>query len=99
MPEVIRCLRPVTSSASAAPRIAKLSDSVPPLVKMTSDGSAPMSAATALLRAVEGGLRLLAVVMNTRRIAEKIPERARHGLGGGRIHRSRGVVIEVDAHG
>ena len=48
MPDVMRCLRPVTSSASAAPRIAKLSASVPPLVKTISAGSAPISAATAL---------------------------------------------------
>ena len=53
-------MRPVASSASAAPRIAKLSASVPPLVKITSEGSAPIRAATALLAIVEGGLRLLA---------------------------------------
>ena len=35
--------RPVASSASAAPRSARLSDSVPPLVNTISAGSAPIS--------------------------------------------------------
>ncbi len=72
----IRWRRPVGSSASAAPRIAKLSDSVPPLVKTISDGSALISAATADPRLVERRLRLLAEVMNARRVAEQIACRA-----------------------
>ena len=41
---------------------------------------------------------LLPVVMNTRRIAEKILECAHHGVRGGRVDRGRRVVIEIDAH-
>ena len=41
-----RCLRPDGSSASAAPRIARLSLSVPPAVKTISEASAPISAPT-----------------------------------------------------
>ncbi len=40
--------RPAGSRASAAPRMARLSLSVPPLVNTTSDGSALMSSATRL---------------------------------------------------
>jgi hypothetical protein len=42
-----RWRRPVASAASAAPRMAKLSLSVPPLVRTISDGSALISPATA----------------------------------------------------
>ena len=49
-------------------------------------------------RVVDCGLCLLPVVMNTRRIAEKILEGAHHGIGGRRIDRGRRVVIEVNAH-
>ncbi len=42
----IRWRRPDASRASAAPRMAKLSDSVPPLVNTISEGSALSSAAT-----------------------------------------------------
>ena len=66
----MRCRRPVGSSASAAPRSAKLSASVPPLVNTISDGSAPMSAATADARVVEQRLGALAEVMDARRVAE-----------------------------
>ena len=47
---------------------------------------------------IDRGLCLLAIVMNTRCIAEKMLERAHHGVGGRRIDRCRRVVIEVDAH-
>ena len=50
-------------------------------------------------RLVQGRLCLLPVVMNTRRIAEKVCERSRHRLGDGRIDRGGRVVIEVNAHG
>ncbi len=43
---VTRCLRPDGSMASAAPRIARLSLSVPPAVKTISEGSAANSEAT-----------------------------------------------------
>ena len=98
MPDVMRCLRPVGSSASATPRIAKLSASVPPLVKITSAGSAPIKAADGAPRVVDCRLCLLPIVMNTRRIAEKMLKGAHHGLGGQSIDRRRRVVIEIDAH-
>jgi hypothetical protein len=43
--EVTRWVRPVARAQRAAPVIARLSDSVPPLVKYSSPGSAPMHAA------------------------------------------------------
>jgi hypothetical protein len=45
--EVMMWRLPLASAASAAPRRAKLSASVPPLVNTTSAGSAPISSATA----------------------------------------------------
>ena len=71
----IRCRRPVGSSASAAPRIAKLSDSVPPLVNTISDGSALMQRGDRRSRVVERRFRLLAEVVNARRVAELIAGR------------------------
>jgi hypothetical protein len=49
-------------------------------------------------RVVHGSLRLLPVVMNTRRIAEKILEGAHHRLRRRRAHWRGGVVIQIDAH-
>ena len=67
--------RPVGSSASAAPRMARLSDSVPPAVKTTSDGSPPISAATDAAGHVDGALRLLPEAVDARGIADQVAHR------------------------
>ena len=78
--------------------MAKLSDSVPPLVKTISDGSAPMSAATRRPRVVDRGLGLLAEVVDARRVAEQVARRGGDGVGHLRSERGRRVVVEVDTH-
>ena len=65
-------------SASAAPRRAKLSASVPPAVKTTSAGSAPISVATLVRASSMRGLGLLAEGVDARRIAERRGQRLRH---------------------
>src|SRR5688572_1579785 len=47
---------------------------------------------------IDRRLCLLPVVMNTRRIAEKMLEGAHHGIGGRGIHRGRRIMIKVNAH-
>ena len=93
-----RCRRPPGSSASAAPRMAKLSDSVPPLVYTISDGSAPDQGGDSRARLVHGGFRPLAEVMHAGRIAKLVPrcrdDRLEH-LG---RERGGGVVVEIDTH-
>ena len=80
--------------------MAKLSLSVPPLVKTTSDGSAPISAATALRAWSIDRLGPLPEVVDARRVAELLPQRGRHGVGDRREDRGRGVMVEIDAlHG
>ena len=86
-------------AASATPRMAKLSLSVPPLVKTTSDGSPPISAATARC-----GPRRAAALARCPKwwtldgLPNSLPQRGRHALDdrGGRGR--RGVVVEVDPH-
>jgi hypothetical protein len=56
MPQVIRCLRPDASNASAAPRMAMLSASVPPAVKTISDASADKRAETEALASSRAAL-------------------------------------------
>ncbi len=80
MAVAIRWRRPLTSSASAAPRMAKLSLSVPPLVKTTSDGSAPISAATGAAGVVERRLGALPEMVHARRVAELLPQRCGHAV-------------------
>ena len=95
--ETIRCRRPDGSRASAAPRRAALSPSVPPAVKTISGGSAPSRAGHRGARLVERGLGLLAEMVDARRVA---PGVARHGgqaFERGRDERGRRVVVEVDA--
>ena len=80
----IRCLRPVGSSASATPRMAKLSPSVPPPVNTISDGSAPMQRRHLRSRLVEGRLGPLPEVVDARRVAELLPEHGAHAVDDGR---------------
>src|SRR5205807_1822663 len=47
---------------------------------------------------VESGLRLLAEVMNTRRVAEKIPCSGSDGVGNPRGEGGRRVVVKIDTH-
>ena len=93
-----RCRRPDGSSASAAPRTARTSASVPLPVKMTSVGSPPTRAATAARARVEPRLGPLAPAVHAGGVAEVLPEGAVHGVRDRRIDRRRGVVVEVDRH-
>ena len=99
-PETIRCRRPVASSASAAPRMAALSLSVPPAVKTTSAASAPMQLGHLGPGLVEHGLGLLAEMVDARRVAPDVARdlAVRRSSDGG-DERGRGVVVQVDAHG
>ena len=93
----IRCRRPVGSSASAAPRIAKLSLSVPPLVKTTSEGSAPNQGGHLRARLVQCGLGPLTEMVDARRVAELVAQGRHHPFDDGRRNRRGGVVIEINA--
>ena len=94
----MRWRRPVGSSASATPRSAKLSDSVPPLVKTISDGFGADQRRDRDPRLVEQRLGPLAEVMDARRVAEIVGQGAGHGLDDRRVDRGGGVVVEVDPH-
>ena len=91
-------LRPVGSSASATPRIAKLSDSVPPLVYTTSEGSALIRAATAARASSRAAFALLSEVVDARGVAELVACRRHDGVDDVWADRGRRVVVEVDAH-
>ena len=98
MPVVTIWRRPEGSSASAAPRSARLSASVPLPVKTTSLGSASISAATLRARVVEQGLGALSEGVHGRRIAKFGAEYTIDGLDDLRSGRCRRVVVEIDAH-
>ncbi len=97
----IRCRRPDDSSASATPRRAKLSDSVPPLVKTTSETSALNQVGDGRAGLVQNPLRALTELMDARRVAEvavRGPQHADHRLDDGWVERGGRVVVEIDAH-
>ena len=70
---------------------------MPPLVNTISAGSAPISCAIDAARLVEQRLGALPEVMDARRVAEILGERARHRLDDRGVGRGGGVVVEVDA--
>ena len=74
-----------------------LSPSVPPLVKTTSDGSAPIRLATSRPRLVDRRLGLLTEMVDARRVAELLPQRRRHPVDDRRKQGGRRVMVEVDA--
>ena len=74
MPLVTRCRRPRGSSASATPRRARLSASVPPAVKTSSVGSAPMSAATPARRRSRCALARWPKACDARGVAEVVAQ-------------------------
>ena len=76
-----RCRRPVGSSASATPRSAKLSASVPPLVNTTSDGSPPISAATAERASSSTAFARWPKWCTLEALPKSSVEHASHGLG------------------
>ena len=91
-------LAPAGSSASAAPRIAKLSPSVPPR------GEDHLRRLRRRSRAATGraprrrGFGLLPEMVDAGRVAPDVPHRLVHPVGDRRGERGRRVVIEVDAH-
>src|SRR4030095_16067140 len=97
-----RWRRPAGSRASAAPRMAALSLSVPPLFKTISDGSA-MFRSTSRVRgsSMDGSvlyrLGLLPEVMDNRRFAVILSQGGRHRVHARGSHGRCGVVVQVDA--
>ena len=85
-------------AASATPRIARLSASVPPLVKMISCGRAPIRSANRAARDVEPGLRRLSERVYARRVAELAAQDRDGGLEHRRLERRRRIVVEVHVH-
>ena len=94
----MRCRRPVGSSASATPRSAKLSDSVPPLVNTISDGSAPIRAATDERASSSTALARWPKWCTLEAFPKSSVSARGHRLGDRRIDRRGGVMVEVDAH-
>ena len=91
----------VCGRRAASPLIARLFDSVAPLVNTTSRNRAPMSAATCS-RALFDGLAGLPAerMIPARRVAEVLREKRQHGIEHARIDRSRRVGVEIDGvHG
>src|SRR5674476_1372607 len=90
----MRCL-PFGLSIRAAPKMARLFDSVPPLVKMISLGFAPRNFA-ARSRASSSSARLAPDVMDARRIAPDFAEERQHRVTHRQVERGRGVVIKIN---
>ena len=96
---VIRCLRPDGSSASAAPRIARLSLSVPPAVKTISDGVGADQGGDRTPRLVQRGFGLLTEMVHAGRVAPHLAQRLGHPVGDQRVERGRRVMVQIDTHG
>ena len=94
----IRWRRPRASAASATPRMAALSASVPPLVKTISEGSPLSERRNRGPGLVERRLGLLAEEMHTRRVSEYVARHASHRLRYFRRQGSRRVVVKIDTH-
>ncbi len=95
---VTRCLRPDGSIASAAPRIARLSLSVPPAVKTISEASPPIKRATGTPRFVQRGFGLLTEMVNAGRVAPDVAHRLGHPVGDQGVERGRRVMVQIDTH-
>ena len=94
---VVTMWRPLAARARAAPRRARLSDSVAPEVNTISSGAAPTSAATARARASTAACGLLAEhVAAARGVAEALAEVGQHRRDHRGIDGRGGVVVEVD---
>ena len=76
--------------------IAVLFDSVPPLVKTTSDGSQPSKCRNPLSREVDRRAHLFSKPITARWIAPKFFQIQHHLLDYGRIGPRGGVVIEIN---
>ena len=96
---VTRCLRPDGSSASAAPRIARLSLSVPPAVKTISDGIGADQGADRAPGLVQRGFGLLTEMVNAGRVAPHLAQGLGHPIGDQRVERGRRVMVQIDTHG
>ena len=79
------------------PEIARLSPSVPPLVKTISDARQPSKAATDSRASLHRSPRLLPMMMDGRGIAEVLPKIWPHGLEHLGQNRGGGVIVEIDA--
>ena len=84
-------------AAPARPLIARLFDSVAPLVNTTSRKRAPISVGDLLARLLDrlAGLPAKGMI-SARRIAEVLRKKRQHRVEHARIDRSRGMGIEVD---
>ena len=82
------------------PNSARLSPSVPPLVKTISAARQFSNAANLLASMLHGGARLLPLLMNRRRVAELLAEVRTHRLEHLGQKRSGRVIVEVHpSHG
>jgi hypothetical protein len=84
--------RPRALAAQAAPLIARLIASVPPLVKTISRG-------LALASVVQPQAGLAPRAVDARRVAVMVGQVRQHGVEHLRPQRRGGGVVEVDAHG
>ena len=95
---VTRCLRPDGSSASAAPRIARLSLSVPPAVKTISGDVGAEQGGDLAAGFVQSGFGLLTEMVHAGRVAPDVAHRLGHPIGDLWVERGRRVVVQVDTH-
>ena len=84
------------SPGRASPKIARLSASVPPLVKTISDARQPSKRRNRFARALDRRPRLLPMMMDGRGVAEVLAEVRPHGLENLGQNRRGGVVVEIN---
>ena len=94
---VMTCLRGLVEAATV-PKIARLSASVPPLVKTISARLRADQSGNGFARGVNRSAGALSGRMDRACIAKVVREKRQHGFEDGGVHGRGRVVIKIDAH-